>query len=85
MIKRADRKISLTPTEYNLLEYLALNYGRVVGRSEIRDHIYDEAMDRDSNVIDVYINFLRGKMDKGFDRQVIHTIRGAGYVLKDGR
>jgi DNA-binding response OmpR family regulator len=81
-VQRAGREISLSATEYGLIEYLALNKGRVVSRTELTDHIYNTEFDRDSNVIDVYINHLRKKLDKGFDRQIIHTMRGAGYVLK---
>ena len=81
-VQRAGREISLSATEYNLLEHLALNKGRVISRTELTEHIYDTEFDRDSNVIDVYINHLRKKLDKGFDRQIIHTMRGAGYVLK---
>jgi len=81
-VQRAGREISLSATEYNLLEHLALNKGRVISRTELTEHIYDTEFDRDSNVIDVYINHLRKKLDKGFERQIIHTMRGAGYVLK---
>jgi len=81
-VQRAGREISLSATEYNLLEHLALNKGRVISRTELTEHIYDTEFDGDSNVIDVYINHLRKKLDKGFDRQIIHTMRGAGYVLK---
>ncbi|ABB31267.1 two component transcriptional regulator, winged helix family [Geobacter metallireducens RCH3] len=79
---RGGREIRLSATEYNLLEYLALNSGRVISRTELTEHIYDTDFDRDSNVIDVYVNHLRNKLDKGFDRQLIHTVRGAGYILK---
>lgn len=81
-VSRGGREIRLSATEYNLLEYLALNSGRVVSRTELTEHIYDTDFDRDSNVIDVYVNHLRNKLDKGFDRQLIHTVRGAGYILK---
>ncbi len=79
---RGGREIRLSATEYNLLEYLALNSGRVISRTELTEHIYDTDFDRDSNVIDVYVTHLRNKLDKGFDRQLIHTVRGAGYILK---
>lgn len=79
---RGGREIRLSATEYNLLEYLALNSGRVISRTELTEHIYDTDFDRDSNVIDVYVNHLRNKLEKGFDRQLIHTVRGAGYILK---
>ncbi|MDD2733227.1 MAG: response regulator transcription factor [Desulfuromonadaceae bacterium] len=81
-VRRAEKEITLSATEYNLLEYLALNSGRVISRSELTEHMYDTDIDRDSNVIDVYVNYLRNKLDKGFDRQLIHTVRGAGYLLK---
>ncbi len=81
-VRRAGREITLSATEYNLLEYLALNNGRVISRTELTEHIYDTDFDRDSNVIDVYVSHLRNKLDKGFDRQLIHTVRGAGYILK---
>lgn len=83
-VKRAGREIRLSAREYNLLEYLALNEGRVISRTELIEHVYDAEFDLDSNIIDVYINYLRNKIDRGFSRQLIHTIRGAGYMLKGG-
>lgn len=80
--RRAGRDIALSATEYNLLEYLALHEDRVISRTELTEHIYSTESDLDSNVIDVHINHLRNKLDKGFGRQMIHTARGAGYVLK---
>ena len=82
MTTRAGKALALSAREYALLEYLALNTGRVVSRSEMIEHVYATEYDWDSNVIDVYINYLRNKIDKGFDKQLIHTVRGAGYVLK---
>ncbi|MBF0337348.1 MAG: response regulator transcription factor [Nitrospirae bacterium] len=82
-VSRGGAIIGLTSGEYNLLQYLALNKNRVIGRAELVDHLYDSDDDRDSNVIDVYINYLRNKIDKGFDRKLIHTVRGTGYVLRD--
>lgn len=81
-VKRADREIRLSAREYNILEYLALNEGRVVSRTELIEHIYDSEFDLDSNIIDVYINYLRNKIDKGFGKQIIFTVRGAGYTIK---
>lgn len=81
-VTRAGRVITLSAREYNLLEYLALHRGRVVSRTELIEHIYSTDFDLDSNVIDVYINYLRNKIDKGFGKPLIHTIRGAGYVLQ---
>ncbi len=79
---RSGIEINLSPKEYNLLEYLALNSGRVLGRTELTEHLYDTEFDLDSNVIDVYVNYLRNKIDKGYNRQLIVTVRGAGYVLR---
>lgn len=81
-VTRSGNEINLSAKEYNLLEYLALNSGRVIGRTELTEHLYDTEFDLDSNVIDVYVNYLRNKIDKGYDRQLIVTVRGAGYVLK---
>jgi DNA-binding response OmpR family regulator len=82
-VKRGGEAISLSAREFTLLEYLALNSGRVVSRTELIDHIYGSDTEWDSNVIDVYINYLRNKIDKGFGRSLIHTMRGAGYILKE--
>jgi len=81
-VSRGGVQISLSATEYNLLEYLALNSDRVISRTELTEHIYDTDFERDSNVIDVYVNHLRNKLDKGFERRMIQTVRGAGYMLK---
>ncbi len=80
-VTRAGTVIALSAREYMLLEYLALNAGRVVSRTELIEHVYDTEYQWDSNVIDVYINYLRNKIDKGFKKPLIHTRRGAGYVL----
>ena len=79
--RRAGRNVNLTTKEYALLEYLARNAGRVVGREEIAEHVWDESFDPFSNLIEVYINRLRRKVDEPFGRSLIHTRRGAGYVL----
>jgi two-component system copper resistance phosphate regulon response regulator CusR len=83
-VARGGQAITLSAREFTLLEYLALNSGRVVSRTELIDHIYGSDTEWDSNVIDVYINYLRNKIDKGFGRALIHTMRGAGYILKEG-
>lgn len=83
MAKRASREIKLSAKEYRILEYLIMNRDRVISRAELIEHVYEMDFDLDSNVIDVYINYLRNKIDKGFDRQLIHTVRGSGYILKD--
>src|SRR5437762_10063354 len=78
---RGDRRISLTHKEYALLEYLVRNTGRVVGRAEIAEHVWDEHFDPFSNLIEVYINRLRRKIDGPKDIPLLHTKRGAGYML----
>ena len=78
---RAGKPISLTAKEYALLEFLLLNQDRVVNREQIAEHVWDENFDPFSNIIDVYIRRLRAKIDAGFERPLIHTRRGAGYLL----
>lgn len=80
-VERAGRGVTLTAKEYALLEFLLLNQGRVVGREEIAQHVWDENFDPFSNVIDVYIKRLRSKMDTEPRRRLIHTRRGEGYLL----
>jgi heavy metal response regulator len=80
---RSGSEIILTTKEYSLLEYLARERGKVVGREEISMHVWDENFDVFSNLIEVYINRLRTKIDEGFNLQLIHTRRGAGYILDD--
>ena len=80
-VERAGRVVTLTAKEYALLEFLLLNQGRVVGREEIAQHVWDENFDPFSNVIDVYIKRLRSKMDTEPRRRLIHTRRGEGYLL----
>ena len=82
-VSRGGKSISLSAREYLLLECLSYNKDTVLSRTAITEHIYNEDFDMDSNVVDVYINYLRNKIDKGFDMKLIHTIRGAGYMLKD--
>lgn len=78
---RGGRAISLTTKEYALLEFLACNKGRVLGRAEIAEHVWDETFDPFSNLIEVYVNRVRRKIDAGADRPLLHTRRGAGYFL----
>lgn len=80
-VERAGTAIVLSAREYSLLECLALNAGKVMSRTELIDHVYATSAECDSNVIDVYINYLRNKLDRGFDRPLIQTVRGVGYVL----
>ena len=81
IVKRYGQPLGLTAREYALIEYLARNAGRVVSRSELIEHVWDERYDSYSNVIDVHINHLRQKIDRGSDQPLIHTRRGAGYML----
>jgi len=78
---RAGRRIDLTAKEYALLEYFALHRGRLLGREEIAEHVWDENFDPVSNIIDVYVRRLRKKVDEGFGSPLIHTRRGSGYIL----
>jgi len=80
-VSRGGRSVNLTAKEYALLEFLVLNQGRVVGREQIAQHVWDEHFDPFSNVIDVYIKRLRAKMDAGGPKRLIHTRRGEGYLL----
>ncbi len=81
-VKRSDQSIHLTPREYALLQFLAYHRGKVVSRSMIWEHLYDEHDENTSNVVDVYIRYLRTKIDKGFDPPLILTRWGEGYLLR---
>lgn len=81
-VKRGGKVINLSAREYALLEYLVYNKNNVVSRTDIVEHIYHEETDMDSNVVDVYINYLRNKIDKESRNKLIRTVRGAGYMLK---
>jgi two-component system copper resistance phosphate regulon response regulator CusR len=80
-VRRAGVEIPLTSREYALLQYLAMRSGEVVSRTEIWEHLYDQEADNSSNVIDVYIRYLRNKIEKSFGSRLIHTRRGQGYIL----
>jgi DNA-binding response OmpR family regulator len=80
-VKRGNQTIVLSAREYALLEYLAARQGQTVSRAEIWEHLYDFASEPSSNVVDVYIGYLRRKIDRGFEPALIHTRRGLGYVL----
>ena len=82
-VKRADKIIKLTSKEFTLLEYLMRNKNKVLSRTQIIESVWEINFDMNSNVVDVYINYLRNKIDKGFTPQLLHTIVGAGYVLKE--
>jgi DNA-binding response OmpR family regulator len=80
-VSRAGVSITLSAREYALLEYLMLRREQIVSRSEILEHVYDFRSEPASNVVDVYIGYLRRKIDDGRERRLIHTRRGIGYVL----
>jgi heavy metal response regulator len=82
-VKRGDKSILLTAKEFVLLEYLMLHAGQVISRSMISEHVWNEQFDSMSNVIDVHVRNLRNKIDDGFKKKLIHTLRGSGYVLKN--
>ena len=79
---RGDQKIELTAREFTLLDYFMRNSGRVLTRTMIAEHVWDYNFDPGTNVIDVYVNYLRKKIDASHEPKLLHTIRGAGYVLK---
>jgi len=81
--QRAERMIELSPKEFSLLEYLMRNDGRVVTRTQILDHLWGYDYDSESNLVDVYVAYLRRKVDKGHKRSLIRTVRGVGYALGD--
>ncbi|OGV85819.1 MAG: DNA-binding response regulator [Lentisphaerae bacterium RIFOXYB12_FULL_65_16] len=82
-VTRAGHKIELTPKEYGLLDFLLRNKGRVVTRTAIIEHVWDMHFDSDTNLVEVYIRYLRRKIDEEFEPKLIHTVRGVGYQLKD--
>lgn len=82
-VMRAGKEIELTSTEYSLLEYLMLHVNQVVTRTMITEHVWEDDFDHFSNVINVYINYLRKKIDADFPKKLIHSIRGTGYVMKE--
>jgi DNA-binding response OmpR family regulator len=81
-VRRGEKKIDLTAKEYGLLEYFMRNPNRVLTRTMISEHVWDYHFDTNTNVIDVYVNFLRKKIDRDFGVKLIHTIRGVGYMIK---
>ncbi len=83
VVSRGDKPIKLTAKEFNLLEYLIRNKGRVVSRVDILENVWEVNFDMGTNVIDVYVNYLRNKIDKNFSPKLIHTVVGMGYVLKE--
>ncbi|GAB3956808.1 response regulator transcription factor [Spirosoma harenae] len=82
-VTRAGKRIDLTTREYALVEYLMLNKGKIISRVDITERVWSLNFDNNSNVIDVYISYLRKKIDKGFSPKLLHTIVGMGYVLRE--
>ncbi|MBS3650780.1 response regulator transcription factor [Pseudaminobacter sp. 19-2017] len=81
-VRRASREIVLQPREFKLLEYLMRHAGQVVTRTMLLENVWDYHFDPQTNVIDVHVSRLRSKIEKGFDSPILHTIRGAGYMLR---
>jgi len=82
-VRRAGKRIELTAKEYSLLEYLASHAGRVLSRTMIIEHVWDESFEGLTNIVDVYVRHLREKVDEPFGRKLIRTVRGAGYCFSD--
>jgi two-component system copper resistance phosphate regulon response regulator CusR len=82
-VYRSGKRIDLTAREYSLLEYLLINKGRVISRVDIAEKVWDLNFDTNTNVIEVYINHLRKKIDKDFSSKLLHTVVGMGYVLRE--
>jgi two-component system, OmpR family, response regulator len=83
-VTRSGQEIPLQPREFRLLEYLMRHAGQVVTRTMLLENVWDYHFDPQTNVIDVHVSRLRSKIDKGFDRPLLHTVRGAGYMIRDG-
>ena len=83
-VRRGSEDVDLQPREFRLLEYLMKHAGQVVTRTMLLENVWDYHFDPQTNVIDVHISRLRSKIDKGFERPLLHTIRGAGYMIRDG-
>ena len=81
-VKRGSKVLDLQPREFRLLEYLMRHHGQVVTRTMLLEKVWDYHFDPQTNIIDVHISRLRGKIDKGFEKNLLHTVRGAGYVLR---
>jgi len=81
MVTRGGKQINLTQREYAVLEYLMRNAGRTVTRTMVVEHVWNLGFEGLTNIVDVYINYLRQKIDHGFEKPLIHTARGVGYML----
>lgn len=82
-VTRAGKNIELTPKEYSLLEYLLRNKNRILTRTSIIEHVWDMHFDSDTNLVDVFMTYLRKKIETGFSSRLIHSVRGVGYILKE--
>ncbi len=80
---REKQKIQLTPREFDLMEYLMRNPGRVISKTEIAERVWNLHFDTGTNFVEVYVNFLRKKVEKGFDKKLIHTQFKTGYIFRD--
>lgn len=82
-VTRSGKNIKLSAREFSLLEYMMYNHGQVLSRNQIEEHLYNFDYEGGTNVIDVYIRYLRKKLDDGFDKKLIHTVRGSGYTIRE--
>lgn len=82
-VTRAGKLVELSGKEFSMLEYLMRNQGRVLSREQIEQHVWDFDYEGGSNMVDVYIRYLRKKLDEGYGKKLIHTVRGAGYVMRE--
>ncbi len=83
VVSRAGSRVELSGKEFAMLEYLMRNQGRVLSREQIEQHVWDCGYEGGSNMVDVYIRYLRKKLDEGYEKKLIHTVRGAGYVVRE--
>lgn len=84
-VTRAGKNVELSGKEFSMLEYLMRNQGRVLSREQIEQHVWDFDYEGGSNMVDVYIRYLRKKLDEGYDQKLIHTVRGTGYVMRESQ
>jgi len=83
-VRRAGKRVELTSKEYSLLEYLMSNAGRVLSRTMIIEHVWDQSFDGITNIVDVYVRHLRNKVDDPYEHKLIRTVRGVGYTISNG-
>ena len=82
-VMRGEKEITLSAKEYAMLEYFMYNQGRVLSREMIEDHVWNFDYEGGTNVVDVYISYLRKKIDGGYDKKLIHTVRGRGFIMRE--